>query len=61
MAGLPEVIGLLHRADWTRLSMSAELRSETDREPPPRPARESLGNVGGQRVPAQQTAAARQF
>jgi hypothetical protein len=40
MAGLPEVIGLLHRADWTRLSLSAELRSETDREPHPRPARE---------------------
>jgi outer membrane lipoprotein-sorting protein len=39
MAGLPEVIGLLHRADWTRLSLSAELRSETDREPHPRPPR----------------------
>jgi hypothetical protein len=37
MAGLPEVIGLLYRADWTRLSLSAELRSETDREPPPFP------------------------
>jgi len=35
MAGLPEVIGLLYRADWTRLSLSAELRSETDREPSP--------------------------
>jgi hypothetical protein len=34
MAGLPELIGLLYRADWTRLSLSAELRSETDREPP---------------------------
>jgi hypothetical protein len=33
MAGLPEVIGLLYRADWTRLSLSAELRFETDREP----------------------------
>ncbi len=32
MAGLPHVIGLLHRADWTRLSLSAELRSENDRE-----------------------------
>src|SRR6476646_6182979 len=32
MAGLPEVIGLLYRADWTRLSLSAEVRSETDRE-----------------------------
>jgi outer membrane lipoprotein-sorting protein len=41
MAGLPEVIGLLYRADWTRLSLSAELRSETDREPPPRPLRGS--------------------
>jgi hypothetical protein len=40
MAGLPEVIGLLHRADWTRLSLSAELRSETDREPLPRLSRE---------------------
>jgi len=35
MAGLPEVIGLLYRADWTRLSLSAELRSETDRAPLP--------------------------
>src|SRR5580700_9975136 len=40
MAGLPEVIGLLYRADWTRLSLSAELRSETDREPPPHRSRE---------------------
>ncbi len=40
MARLPEVIGLLYRADWTRLSLSAELRSETDREPLPRPSRE---------------------
>ncbi len=40
MAGLPEVIGLLYRTDWTRLSLSAELRSETDREPLPRPSRE---------------------
>jgi hypothetical protein len=40
MAGLPEVIGLLYRADWTRLSLSAELRSETDREPLPRQSRE---------------------
>jgi len=31
MAGLPEVSGLLYRADWTRLSLSAEVRSETDR------------------------------
>src|SRR5580704_16992012 len=31
MARLPEVIGLLYRADWTRLSLSAEVRSETDR------------------------------
>ena len=37
MAGLPEVIGLLYRADWTRLSLSAEVRSETDREPAPAP------------------------
>jgi outer membrane lipoprotein-sorting protein len=36
MAGLPEVIGLLYRADWTRLSLSAELRSETNRELLPR-------------------------
>ncbi|MGO9189246.1 MAG: hypothetical protein ACLP8X_12390 [Streptosporangiaceae bacterium] len=40
MADLPHVIGLLHRADWTRLSLSAELRSETDREPLPHPSRE---------------------
>jgi hypothetical protein len=40
MAGLPEVIGLLYRAEWTRLSLSAELRSETDREPLPRLSRE---------------------
>ena len=40
MAGLPEVIGLLYRADWTRLSLSAELRSETNQEPLPRPSRE---------------------
>jgi outer membrane lipoprotein-sorting protein len=40
MARLPEVIGLLYRADWTRLSLSAELRSETDREPLPRQWRE---------------------
>ena len=37
MTGLPELIGLLYRADWTRLSLSAELRSETDREPRPFP------------------------
>ena len=30
-AGLPEVIGLLHRADWTRLSLSAEVRFESGR------------------------------
>ena len=30
MAGLPEVIGLLHRADWARLSLSAEVRFEQD-------------------------------
>ena len=40
MVGLPEVIGLLYRADWTRLSLSAEWRSETDREPLPRLSRE---------------------
>jgi len=44
MAGLPELIGLLYRADWTRLSLSAELRSETDREPLPR-----LSRQGGSR------------
>ena len=31
MAGLPEVIGLLHRPDWTRLSLSAEVRFESGR------------------------------
>src|ERR1700678_1291928 len=41
MAGLPELIGLLYRADWTRLSLSAELRSETDRNLLPRPPREN--------------------
>ena len=40
MAGLPEVIGLLYQADWTRLSLSAEVRSETDRELLPRLSRE---------------------
>src|SRR5256884_5714754 len=30
MAGLPEVIGLLYRADWTRLSLSAEVCFEQD-------------------------------
>jgi outer membrane lipoprotein-sorting protein len=40
MAGLPEMIGLLYRTDWTRLSLSAELRSEADREPLPRLPRE---------------------
>ena len=30
MAGLPEVIGLLYRADWTRLSLSAEVHFEQD-------------------------------
>ncbi len=40
MAGLTEVIGLLYRADWTRFSLSAGLRSETDREPFPRRQRE---------------------
>ena len=44
MAGLPEVIGLLYRADWTRLSLSAELRSETDREPLPRLSRDRRGS-----------------
>ena len=31
MADLPEVIGLLHRADWTRLSLSAEVCFESGR------------------------------
>src|ERR1700683_3034071 len=43
MVGLPELIGLLYRADWTRLSLSAELRSETDREPLPRLSRDWRG------------------
>jgi hypothetical protein len=30
MAALQDVIGLLHRADWTRLSLSAEVRFESD-------------------------------
>jgi outer membrane lipoprotein-sorting protein len=41
MAGLPNLIGLLYRTDWTRLSLSAELRSETDRNLLPRPRREN--------------------
>ena len=40
MARLPEVIGSLYRADWTRLSLSAEVSSETDRELLPRLSRE---------------------
>jgi hypothetical protein len=31
VADLPEVIGLLHLADWTRLSLSAEVRFESGR------------------------------
>ena len=31
MADLLDVIGLLHRADWTRLSLSAQVRFECDR------------------------------
>jgi len=30
MASLPDVIGLLYRADWTRLSLSADVRVEVD-------------------------------
>ena len=54
MASLPEVIGLLHRADWTRLSLSAELRSETDRELLPRRRRESGRRRWCRGAPAQQ-------
>lgn len=32
MTDLQGVIGLLHRADWTRLSLSAEVHSETDQD-----------------------------
>jgi hypothetical protein len=32
MTGLQGVIGLLYRADWTRLSMSADVRFESDRD-----------------------------
>jgi hypothetical protein len=32
MASLPDVIGLLYRADWTRLSLSAGVRFEVDRD-----------------------------
>jgi outer membrane lipoprotein-sorting protein len=38
MAGLPDLIGLLYRADWTRLSLSAELRAEYGQEPLPPPS-----------------------
>jgi outer membrane lipoprotein-sorting protein len=55
MAGLPELIGLLYRADWTRLSLSAELRSETDRNLLPRPPRENQPQARWYRAwPAQQ-------
>ena len=37
MAGLPDLIALLYRADWTRLSLSAELRAEYGEEPLPPP------------------------
>ena len=37
MTGLPDLIGLLYRADWTRLSLSAELRAEYGQEPLPPP------------------------
>ena len=32
MTDLQGVIGLLHRADWTRLSLSADVHSETDQD-----------------------------
>jgi hypothetical protein len=32
MASLPDVIGLLYRANWTRLSLSADIRSGSDRD-----------------------------
>ena len=51
MADLPELIGLLYRADWTRLSLSAELRSETGREPR-RTCRVSDGPAGTATGPA---------
>ena len=35
MVGLPDLIALLYRADWTRLSLSAELRADYGPEPPP--------------------------
>ena len=47
------MIGLLYRADWTRLSLSAELRSETDREPLPRLSRERRGPAGSAAWPGQ--------
>lgn len=40
MVGLPDLIALLYRADWTRLSLSAELRAEYGEgplRPPPSP------------------------
>ena len=50
MAGLPEVIGLLYRSDWTRLSLSVELRSETDRAAAAEPARRAaITALAGQR------------
>lgn len=32
MVSLPDVIGLLYRAEWTRLSLSADMRFESDRD-----------------------------
>ena len=53
MTGLPDLIGLLYRADWTRLSLSAELRAEYGPAPPrlrlrprSRAHRESTGPAG---------------
>ena len=45
MTGLPDLIGLLYRADWTRLSLSAELRADYGDEPPPPPPPPPLQRV----------------
>jgi hypothetical protein len=55
MAGLPEVIGLLYRADWTRLSLSAEVRFEQDGDL----ARRREGAVNGSRLVAMVAALSR--
>ena len=46
MTGLSDLIGLLYRADWTRLPLSAKLRAEYGPEPPPPPGRAHRASTG---------------